>query len=247
MTEQATGNYVSGFLASVRRNNDAPGAGPTPGAQAPMIVSAATQAPVPAPPAVPMSQPNQVLPTLPAFLQTAPAAAIPAPQPITPTAVAPQPAQLPWLQTSAPAPAPTIPDLQVPAVVDVREIKVDTSAPPPSAPAPADPPKQKRHRRTKAEMEAARVGQQQSDTGAYTQEMTEEFTKAQFENIVDAEFEESTDRTHSDSGRTICLGGIGLLERVVVAMASNPGYCALSSVDLVDKAKAITAAVEVEG
>ncbi len=256
MTEQATGNYVSGFLASVRRNNDAATAGPTPGAQAPMIVSAATPAPATAPPAVPMSQPNQVLPTLPAFLQSALAAAVPAPQPITPTAAAPQPAQLPWLQNvaPAPAPAPVIPDLPVPqsAVVVLPSTLVETTPFQAAiqAPAQADPPKKKRHRRTKAEMEADRKLLGAGWGEGLEQRSQEEQVANLGEGVVDAEFEEvdeSTNRVHPDSGSTICLGGPGLLERIVVAMASNPGYCALSSVELVDKAKAIAAAVEVEG
>ena len=230
MSAQAIGANVNAFLSSVRRNNEAPSAGPTPGEQAPMIVSTASP-----------------MPALPSFLQNPAAqAALPAPAPTIPTAAAPQPAQLPWLAQAAPvapvpvvaAPvaAPVIPELQVQPVV--------SAAPPSSAPAPADPPK-KRTRRTKAEMEAARQQAQQNGT-VIDPELDEPYAQVDEEGDVVLPNLPPT-KGAPDSYEKVCLSSHALLERVVIAMTANPGYCALDSVALVDKAKAIVAAVVVEG
>lgn len=127
--------------------------------------------------------------------------------------------------------------------------------------------KPKRHRRTKAEMAAARANSQTeviepqdavsagtvepelviSDEAAnqYKQETGLDVTDRYSSRPVAPQPKE-TYGVYDEAAVSECCIAVSLLERVVLALCANPGCAAMQSVDIVSKARAIVTAIEAE-
>ena len=231
--DQADGPNTKNFFARIDELA-AGGGSPPPGAQAPAVISA------PIPPPQPVFQPpvqQQVqAPALPWMQQAAPVIQPPAPVIQPPAPVMPVPivgqVQMPWLQAQQQAAAP-VSAIQPPVLVpanpgafgDTSDVTVVTET-------------TKRKRRTKAEMEAARLGNVtlQDEQLPQTQREEEEAAAPTIE-LPD------NDRV-SSKPVVVQLPGQRdmLLREAVLAMLHNPGYSSLDSVALVERASAITGA-----